>query len=169
MATGAIQSSIGVAGVNGPALALKLAASRAQESTEQVSDLAHLLAARPLSSPDWLSLAAAELENGGSPAETERALTMSYLTGPNEGPLLWRRAVFGLLHWEDLESDLHRVVINDLGGAVVDHIASAEDIALASHLLAQKPQETRDTIAKSLRDSGIDPADLARLGLPSDH
>jgi hypothetical protein len=165
--TDAIQPSIGVAGVNGPALALKLASTGAEHTREQqVSDLTALLEARPLSSTQWLSLATANLENGGSPAETDRALTMSYLTGPHEGPLLWRRAVFGLLHWEDFNSDLHQDIIEDLGGAVADHLASGEDITLAAHFIAQMPKETRDAIAKGLRDTGIGPAEFARLGLP---
>jgi hypothetical protein len=167
MSAGTIQPSIGVPGVNGPALALRLASAPAEDRAEQVSDLNRLLEARPLSPAQWLSLAAAKMEGGAPPAETDRALTMSYLTGPHEGPLLWRRAVFGLLHWEDLTSDLYPDVIGDLGGAVVDHLAPTEDIALAAHLVAQKPKETRDAITKGLRDSGVDAADLQRLGLSS--
>ena len=61
-----------------------------------------------------MALAAVRLEAGKPAAQVEAALTMSSLTGPNEATVMWRRAVFGILHWEVLSPDAHNRTVTDL-------------------------------------------------------
>lgn len=161
---------VGVPGLSSPALAFLVAREGRIGSAEALqtrsNDLIHLLSLRPLSSADWLSLAAARLEAEKPAKEVEAALTMSWLTGPNEGAIMWPRAVFGILHWEALSQDAHDRVVTDLAGSIVGHAATAEDLSLAGHLLARQSIEVRTTIAKQLSVAGVTEAQLQKLGLP---
>ena len=90
---------------------------------------------------------------------------MSSLTGPNEAAIMWRRAVFGILHWEILSPDAHNRTVTDLAGCVLGHAASGEDLALAGRLLGRQSAAMRLTVAERLRAAGVSDADLERLGL----
>jgi hypothetical protein len=164
-----MRPSIGTPGLTGPALEVMLATARPDGDDEARSDaLTALLAEHPLSSVNWLSLAATRLANQNPLSEVQSAAMMSWLTGPNEGNFMWRRAMFGLLHWETLTSDAQRRTIADLSGAVLEHIASGEDISLARNVLSREPSEIRARIGDMLRLSGVDQPQLTKLGLPSD-
>jgi len=161
---------IGVPGLSTPALALLVAREGQIGSPEALrvrsDDLTHLLSLRPLSSADWLALAAARLEAERPATEVEAALTMSWLTGPNEAPIMWPRAVFGILHWEALSEEPQNRVVADLSSSIVGHAATAEDLSLAGHLLSRQSRDVRAAIATKLRTDGVTEADLAKLGLP---
>ena len=164
---------VGVPGLSGPALAVIVAREgrigSPEASEARSDDLARLLSLRPLASADWLALAAVRLEAGKPTPAVEAALTMSWLTGPNEGSIMWRRAVFGILHWDALSPDAHNRIVADLAGSVVGHAASGEDFTLAGRLLSRQPQAMRLTVTEKLRAAGVSEADLEKLGLPGDH
>jgi hypothetical protein len=166
----ALRRWVGVPGLTTPALAALVARGGRVGSPEalraHIDDLAHLLSLRPLSSADWLSLAAARLEAEKPTPQVEAALTMSWLTGPNEAAIMWPRAVFGILHWEALSPDARDRVVTDLAGSVVGHAASAEDLTLAGHLLSRQSIDNRAAIAQKLRAAGVSDAELEKLGLP---
>ena len=79
--------------------------STPETGQRQAAELTALVAARPLSSQAWLSLAVFRLVARDELASVLAALRLSWLTGPNEGSVLWRRGVFGLALWEFLPAD----------------------------------------------------------------
>ena len=96
---------LGIPGLGRSAFDLPLAqiASIDPEMGEQrAAELTALLAARPLSSQAWLSLAVFRLVARERPPSVLAALRLSWLTGPNEGSVLWQRGVFGLALWDFL-------------------------------------------------------------------
>jgi hypothetical protein len=168
----ALRAWIGVPGLTGPVLENSLAIATGDDSDEALrrgsDELGALLSARPLSSTEWLSLAAVWLESERPASEVQGALAMSWLTGPNEGSVMWRRAMFGLLHWETFPKEVHNRSIADLAGAILGHVTKGEEVSLAGHLLNQKPIETRSRIAEMLRASGLHSPELVKLGLPGE-
>jgi len=168
---GALRQWVGLPGLTSAALqGLLLISDNPSSDTanKRPDDLAALLSVRPLSAAEWLALAAIRFGNARPMGDVESALTMSYLTGPNESDVMWQRAIFGLLHWEVLPLAAHRQTIADLSGAILGHAASSDDLRLAGHLLEGKPSQARSQIAEMLQGVGIRPLDLARLGLAGD-
>jgi len=165
----ALRAWIGVPGLTGPVLENSLALPVADDSDEALrkrsDDLGALLSARPLSPAEWLSLAAVRLEIKEPESKVQSALAMSWLTGPNEGSLMWRRAMFGLLHWETFPNEAHNRTIADLAGSILGHVTMREEVGLAGHLLSRKSIETRSRIAQMLRASGLHSPELLELGL----
>jgi len=168
----ALRPWVGVPGLTGPALESSLAVVSAEDTDvarrRRSDDLVALLSVRPLSSANWLSLAANWQERSRHAPDVEGALSMSSLTGPNEGSLMWRRAVFGLLHWETLSEEAHGRTTTDLAGAMLGHVLVGDEVTLAGRLLSHKSSETRARIAAMLRGAGLPAAELTQLGLPGD-
>jgi len=130
-----------------------------------VTDLTALLAVRPLSAIDWLSLAGMRLATGQSSSAVLAALTMSAVTGANEGAVMMQRAMFGLLQWEALPADARRRAIGDLAGALHGGVAADGAMMVAKNLLRAKSPEVRSEIAGLLSADRISTAELARMGL----
>jgi hypothetical protein len=168
----ALRPWVGVSGLTGPALENSLAIVTISDDDaalrKRSDDLAALLSVRPLSSANWLSLAATRLESGRSASEVEGALAMSWLTGPNEGILMWRRAMFGLLHWETFPEEARSRTITDLAGAMLGRVTRGDEVSLAGRLLSHKSIETRSRIADMLRAAGLPSPEVLKLGLPGD-
>jgi len=162
---------VGTPGLTGPTLENSLTmlagSDTDAELRRQSDELTALLSVRPLSAGNWLALAALRLESAAPAEAVQGALTMSWLTGPNEGGLMWRRAVFGLLHWETFPEEAHRGTIRDLAGAMLGGVATGDEVTTASRLLDHKSRETRTRITELLRASGLHDKELERLGLPS--
>src|SRR5438045_3584019 len=83
---------------------------------KRADELTALLAVRPLSSADWLSLAEMRLVAGQAQTDVLAALRMSHIAGPNEGSIMWQRGIFGLLIWELLPPDALKQAINEDSG-----------------------------------------------------
>jgi hypothetical protein len=127
--------------------------------------LTAVLAARPLSSEDWLSLAGARLVAREPYDKVLAALAMSSVTGPNEGNVMFRRGTFGLVQWEILPADVRRRVITDLAAPTLTGIVLDVEAKVARDVLSVKDVGVRDEIAGLLRAEGVLAKDLARIGL----
>jgi hypothetical protein len=127
--------------------------------------LAAVLATRPLSSADWLSLAGARLVAHEPYDKVLAALAMSSVTGPNEGNVMFQRGTFGLVQWEILPPDVRRRVIADLAAPTLTGIVLDEEAKVARDVLGVKDVGVRDEIAGLLRAEGVLAKDLARIGL----
>jgi hypothetical protein len=131
----------------------------------QAAEIAGLLRHTPLSSETWLKLALARRALGAQASEIASALALSQLTGPNEGLLMARRAVFGIPLWSSFPPDLRRVLVGDLIGGW-KQIQAPQRAALLAILEAGRP-ETRQEIYADLLLAGapaalvIDALDLA--------
>jgi hypothetical protein len=137
-------------------------AAAAQTRSNQ---LTQIVSVKPLSSMHWLSLAGARLVTGQSVDRVFAALSLSALTGPNEGYVMLRRGIFGLLQWENLPSNVRTAVISDLAVPTVTSIVPDRDAATIKTLLGMKSAATREEIAQLLVAQGLTPANLARIGL----
>ena len=132
---------------------------------ERRDRLVALLAVRPMSSSDWLSLAAARLLTAQPYAQIAAALQMSYVTGPNEGTVMWRRGAFGLLLWQALPSDGRARAIADLAGAMRETTVEDDAIGEVRAILDGRSAEVRSQIADLLRADRTSDGSLRRLGL----
>jgi hypothetical protein len=131
----------------------------------RVDVLAELLAARPMSSTEWLSLAGMAFATGQPPEKSLAALTMSWLTGPNEGSVMVPRAIFGLLRWEALPDDARRRTTADLAEVVREKLVSDVALDLVKRVVTAKPAEARSEIAGLLQAEQMPGDRLSRLGL----
>jgi hypothetical protein len=132
------------------------------DAQNRAKALAMLLAVRPLSSSDWLSLAGVRVATGAPSGQIRSALTMSYLSGPNEDMFILQRGMFGLLQWEALTDTDRRRIIHDLAGAITDD--TIPDSGQIKTILGEKSAEVRTQIAAMLEAEQVPSADLARIG-----
>jgi hypothetical protein len=121
--------------------------------------LSALLAIKPLSSMDWLSLSNAELLTHQSMDDVFGSLELSMLTGPNEDYVIEDRRRFGVSLWERLSPDLKRRVAKDLAvGKIYD------DQKLRAVVSAQ-PEQVRNELREALIAAGLSPKEVEkRLG-----
>ena len=124
-----------------------------------------ILSVRPLSSTSWLLLAGVRFVSGEEYDGVLGALAMSSLTGANEGFVMVRRGIFGLVQWEALRPDVRKRVIADLAGAVLSSAVPDDEIGPAKSVLSTKTADTRQEIAGLLRAQGVSAINLARMGL----
>jgi hypothetical protein len=167
--TDAVRSWVGARGLTSAALQASLtripAATDQDAPRKRADDLAALLAVRPLSSTDWLSLAGMQLVAARPYEKVLAGLAMSSLTGPNEGAVMVQRAIFGLLQWEALPADARRRTIGDLAEAARAGAIGDGATTVAENVLRAKSSETREQIAGLLRAERVSAAALARMGL----
>jgi hypothetical protein len=160
---------VGVAGLAAPALDASLPEVADPTDTDAArrrgEALAALLAVRPLSSKNWLALAGMRLITGAPLDKVVEALTLSSVTGTNEGSLMLQRGTFGLLQWEALPAEPRKRTIADLAGALLGTPARDSEIAPTRYVLAAKAAETRREIADLLRVEGVSTRELTRMGL----
>jgi len=164
----AIRPWIGTPGLTGIALhasLTKMTNSGIEDTRRRAADLTAFLAMRPLSATEWLSFAGMRLVTGQPYAGVLAALTMSSVTGPNEGPVMVQRAIFGLLQWEALPSEARQRTIGDLAEAIRGNVAGDGAMAVAKNLLRAKSPEVRSEIVGLLRVDRIPTTELVRMGL----
>jgi hypothetical protein len=165
----AVRSWIGAPGLAGAALDASLIAAPAARAPDalgkRADGLAALLAARPMSSTDWLSLAGVRLLMGRPHDEIVAGFQMSSITGPNEGAVMVQRAILGLSQWEALPADARRQTIGDLAGAARADTIGEGAMAVTRNILRAKSMEIRSQIADFLRAERFSPAELDRMGL----
>lgn len=89
---------------------------------------------------------------------------MSRVTGPNEGPVMWERGVFGILRWENLSNDGKRQAAADLAAAFAGGATDGEAMGILKAILEKKPPVMRDDIAVSLSIAGLTDHALRALG-----
>jgi len=165
----AVRSWIGAPGLASAALYTLLTEAPAtadrDASRRRTDALAALLAVRPMSSTDWLSLAGMRLVMGQPHQKVLAGLLMSSITGPNEAAVMVQRAIFGLLQWKALPADARHRTIRDLAGAARADAIGDGAMADAKNVLRTKSAETRAQIAGLLRAAQVPAAKLARMGL----
>lgn len=165
----AVRPWIGVSGLAGAALRASLdraaMASNADAARGRADDLTALLSVQALSSSDWLSLAGMRYVEGKSYEDVLAALMMSWLTGPNEGSVMWQRGVFGLLQWDFLPLDARKRTLCDLAISLAGGIVDSSEAKGAKSILDAKPPEARLQITSLLQEYGVPPTALLRLGL----
>jgi len=140
-------------------------AADAEAVRRREADLAAILSVAPLSSTHWLSLAGLRLVAAHPYEQVVAALTMSWVTGGNEGGLMLQRGLFGLLQWEVLPGDARKRTIADIAGVVVGTSVQDVDFSRAKSVLGGKSPDMRREVSDLLRAQGVSPADLARMGL----
>lgn len=156
-----------VPGVSAAALTDAMLASpgRATDAGDRNARLAEILAAKPLSSFDWLALAGTRAAMKAPWDRVAAALTMSYLTGPNEASVMMQRSIFGLIEWDNLPAAARTATIRDLAGTLDGSAATELGYRLIKGTLAAKPPAVKAEIEAMLAPEQIPPARLARVGL----
>ncbi len=167
----AARNWLGIPGLGRSAFDLPLAQIASidpEVGKQREAELNTVLAARPLSSQAWLSLAVFRLVAREQLANVVAALRLSWVTGPNESSVLWQRGVFGLALWDFLSADAREWTTRDLARAMrEDLVADRQAMAVAGMLGAQSA-DARTQIRALLERQGLRPADLARIGLPAE-
>jgi len=160
---------VGVPGLSGSALETLLAsmanAAGIESARRRAELLTDLLAVRPLSPADWLSLAGMRLVTMQPYPQVLAALSMSSITGPDEGWIMWPRGIFGLLQWQGLAPDARQRAIDDLAGAIEGGTIGSTEMRMATIVLESQSPETRAGIAQRLQVEGLSPTQLASIGL----
>ena len=165
----AVRFWIGAPGLTSAALHASLTQTSAGTDRDaprkREDDLTALLAVRPLSSADWLSLAGMRLVTAQPLEKVLAGFVMSSVTGPNEGAVMVQRAIFGLLQWEVLPADARRRTIGDLARATRADAIGDGAMTVAKNVLRAKSAEVRSQIVGLLRADRVSAAALARMGL----
>jgi len=158
---------VGFPGLTGAALSASLTqlsdAADIDGVQRRADELTALLSVRPLASREWLSLAGMRLAAGQPKSSVLAALRMSWITGPNEGTIMWQRGIFGVLIWELLPTEARKRTVRDLVGALAETSISATDLTVARSVLNNSPDETHQEIATMMRAESE--AQAVRLGL----
>ena len=171
MAGGTVRRWLGVPGLGRPAFNLpwrKSPRSLPKTGQRQAAELTALVAARPLSSQAWLSLAAFRLVARDDLASVLAALRVSWLTGPNEGSVRWRRGVFGLALWEFLPGTRATGPFATLPARCATASSPIGRRLAVMPVIGGKSAEARTQIRALLAKQGVPPADFARIGLPAE-
>ena len=165
----AVRSWAGVAGLGSAALQASLTkmadVADVDGARKRADDLSALLSVRPLSPVNWSSLGGMRLVTGKPHKEVLEALAMSWVTGPNEGSVMWQRGMFGLLLWETLPANARKRVIDDVAGLMLGNFVSDREFAVANNVLSGKSVDTQREIAGLMQAESLSAIRIARLGL----
>ena len=160
----AAHSWTGISGVASTALKAELEdrfdSSDWKASNKRRDDLSALLAGKPVSPIDWLSLSRLELLTAQPRTQILASLLLSWTTGPNEGYVMAERGTFGLSLWEVLPPDLRSRVIADLARVEITESAKFKTA------LSSKSEAAQKEIRVGLLALGLSPREVEhRLGL----
>jgi hypothetical protein len=148
-------------------LADKIDIADQKATNEQREALSAILSIKPLSPRDWLSLSGVQLVTDQPMDDVLESLNLSTLTGPNEGPVMVERGIYGVSLWESLSPDLKSRVANDLLSLLFAR--SPEEGAETGRLQAlvsAQPPRVRKELREALLATGVSPSDIQqKLGL----
>jgi hypothetical protein len=119
-------------------------------------EFSSLVAIRPFSPADWLSLSRLELLTAQPRAQISAALMLSWVTGPNESYLTPERVTFGLSLWEVLPAELRNRVVMDLVSA-----DTAQNQPYRA-VLSTKPSAVQKELRIALLSAGLSPQEVER-------
>ena len=165
----AVRRWTGVPGVAGAALEVSLTdpvdATTIAGGRRRSDELAAIISVRPLSSMKWLALAGTRVVTEQSFDKVLAALSLSSLTGPNEGYVMSQRGIFGLVQWERLPEDVRKRTVTEFVAALLQHSMSNQETDVARGVLATKDAATHEEILDRLRAEGLPSGEIARIGL----
>jgi hypothetical protein len=118
--------------------------------------LSAILSIEPLSSTDWLSLSGLQLITDQPMDQVLATLTLSGMTGPNEGYVMEDRGIFGASLWEDLSPDLKRRTAIDLAAE-----KPPEDGKFRA-VLSTKSEVVRNELRTAMLATGLSPKEVER-------
>jgi hypothetical protein len=124
-------------------------------------EVTEVLSTRPLASEYWLTLAGVRVMGGEALSKALDALTLSTLTGPNEGYLIAQRGIFGISYWEILPNEIRNRAVADLAARRL----SGRNGERVRTILAGKAPDVRRDIRAALQARGFPAGDFARIGL----
>ena len=155
----------GVSGLTFSALESSLTALADSADKAQVAkrrdDIIKVLTIRPLASEYWLTLAGIRVLGGEPLLKALDALTLSTVTGPNEGYLITQRGIFGISYWEILPSEVRNRALTELAARRL----SGRNAERVRTILAGKTPEVRQNIRAALQARGFPEDDFSRIGL----
>ena len=140
-------------------LRLPVNAADADALRRRAALLAQLLAVRPIQAQSWLELAAARSSMVMPAPRIAAAFSMSEVTGPNEGAVMFQRALFGVLLWEALTPDSRAGAIRDLVGLTAFNPTQFRIV------LSAKPAATRAQVRAALIAAACPPQRIEAIGL----
>ncbi|HEV2630179.1 MAG TPA: hypothetical protein VGV41_16215 [Pseudolabrys sp.] len=120
------------------------------------------LAVRPMASSVWLELAELRYTMAQPKKKVIDALSLSQLTGPLEGVLMFRRATLALLIWGDLPSDMRDRSARDV--ALAENTPS-EAIYLRTLIAGRPAADQNDLRWRLLQIEGLPEHRLESLGM----
>src|SRR5687767_5832267 len=146
---------VGVSGLTFSALESSLTALTDTADKAQVAkrrdEITEVLSMRPLAAEYWLTLAETRVIGGEALSRALDALTLSTLTGRNEGYLITQRGIFGVSYWEILPFDVRSRAITDLAARPL----SDRNIERVRAILAGKAPDVRQNIRAALQTRGF--------------
>lgn len=157
---------IGIPGLGAEALeeSLRGPAAAGLSPTLREARLTALLATHPMSAQAWLSLSGERFVLGRPGSDIDAAVAMSWVTGPNEGSLMWNRGLFELVRWQTLPAAARRQAIADLAGAMDGGTVNDAGFSLAKTILVQQSPAARAEIVTALEIAGSSQAQLRMIG-----
>jgi hypothetical protein len=118
--------------------------------------LSAMLSIKPVSSTDWLSLSGMQLVTDQPMDQVLGSLTLSMMTGPNEGHVMADRGIFEASLWEALSPELKRRAAMDLVAGEIPDNTKLRDI------LSTKSEGVRNELRTAILATGLSPEDVQR-------
>lgn len=155
----------GVSGLTFSALESSLTALADSTDKAQIAkrknEITEVLSMRPLAAEYWLTLAELRVMGDEPLLKALDALTLSTLTGPNEGYLITQRGIFGVSYWEILPSAIKNRSVTELAARRL----SGRNAERVRTILSGKTPEVRRDIRAALQARGFPIGEFPRIGL----
>jgi hypothetical protein len=132
-------------------------------AAKQYDEISDILSVKPASAGYWLTLSRMRLIAGQSSSKVLEALSLSELTGANEGDVLSWRGIFGLSLWDGAPPEVRRRTITDLAAALPQITVRQQSVARA--ILLEKADNVRQEIRAQLLAEGASADRLPGIGL----
>jgi hypothetical protein len=132
-------------------------------STSRPTQTRDILKRAPLSSQEWILLTYRE-QNPKEPLtpQTQKFLELSWLTGPNEGDIMFQRALFGIAAWENLPASFQQNMLRDLAGGLT-YLPDIPARQLRT-FIAEKDPKVREEIKAGLLARNVSAQRLSGAG-----
>ena len=161
---GVMTPYLGYVGLSSNASSNILRYSKNLSSEARADQLGKMFETAAVSPLGWAQMARLHLANGADSAKASAALTLSYLTGPNESDAMAARAVVALSIWESLTPDLRRPAITDVTGGW--SYLSASQLEVLRRSLSFADPDVRAQIRSALLLAGKNGSEIGKaLGL----
>jgi len=123
--------------------------------------LSAALSIKPMSSFDWLWLSEMQLARDEPIDTVLETLTLSTLTGPNEGNVMAKRGIFSLTIWDALSPHLKDRTVVDLAAGTLSSASARSELGA---VLSTEPERVRSELLRRLVAEGLSPKYLEQIG-----